>query len=814
LFNRIGLVAVSLALGGLTSLAAAQSQFSQAQYATTPDPNSQDYPGDQPGTPGDQGPDNGAQAEADPPSRVARVSLTQGAVSLEPAGTQEWANADVNRPLTTGDKLWTDQNSRAELDIGSAAIRMGSTTGFSFLNLDDHTAQMQVTAGTLIVRVRDLNENDTFEIDTPNLAVALVQPGQYRVEVNEAGDTTVVAVSEGEAQASGSGQGFPIHAQQRAQFVGTDRLSSVVGTLGAPDDLDEWSLTRDRLAQNSQSQQYVSTEATGYADLDNNGRWQSTPDYGYVWTPTTVEAGWAPYAFGHWVWVSPWGWTWIDNASWGFAPFHYGRWVSYRNAWCWVPGPRRVRPVYAPALVGWIGRPGVGVSVGVGAGVSWFPLGPREVYVPAYRVTPAYVQRVNITNTTINRTYITNVYRNRVTNITYVNRGARGGVTSVSQAVFTSAQPVWRNRMNIPESSLRNAQVSVVAPRIAPMRQSLVGAGARVNVRTPPPVVFNRTVLARTSPPRPVVSFDRQSEAIRANGGRPLGRGEIARLQPATPTPAPVRVISGNRGPNGGPGGGFSNRGPGRDNNNNNGNNNPAFRSRGLDNAPANNQPSLGDRERAIRDGRFGGGTPAPRNPGQNPAASGGHSPPPSVGSSLAPNGGAGAGSPGAAADAERQLRPRAGRPDRPAAVQPNQTPQPNPAPQPNAEFTRPRPNVSEPNSRQDSERSFDRPNRFQRPSQPTPQELPRQQEHPRQQEPPRQQEAPRFQRPQPTPQPRVVDPPRQAPQIHVAPPPPPSPPPAAPQVHAAPPPPPQPRNEPPRPAPRGDRPGHATNKD
>ena len=779
-FRRIALAAVSVALGTLTGVAAAQSQYSQAQYATTPDPNSQDYPADQPGAPGDQGSENGTQAEADPPSRVARVSLTQGSVSLEPAGTQDWANADVNRPLTTGDRLWTDQNSRAELDIGSAAIRMGSTTGFSFLNLDDHTAQMQVTAGTLIVRVRDLGENETFEIDTPNLAVALVQPGQYRVEVNEAGDTTVVEVSQGEAQASGSGQGFPIHAQQRAQFVGTDRLSSVVGTLGAPDDLDDWSLSRDRLAQNSQSQQYVSTEATGYSDLDNNGRWESTPDYGYVWTPTTIEAGWAPYRFGHWVWISPWGWTWVDNAPWGFAPFHYGRWVTYNNAWCWVPGPRRIRPVYAPALVGWIGRPGVGVSIAVGAGVSWFPLGPREVYVPAYRVTPAYVQRVNITNTTINRAYITNVYQNRVTNITYVNRGARGGVTSVSQSVFTSAQPVWRNRMNIPESSLRNAQVSVVAPRIAPMRESLVGAGARVNVRTPPPVVFNRTVLARTPPPRPVVSFDRQSEAIRANGGRPLGRGEIARLQPATPTPAPVRVIGGNRGPggpnSGGPGGGGAGFG----------NNNPAFRGRGLDNAPPNSEPSLGDRERAIRDNRIGGGTPPPRNPGnpgQNPAPNGGPGAAPSVGSSLAP--------------------------------------------QPNAEFNRPRPNVSEPGTPQNKERSFDRPNtfqrgeqgqrpeqfqrpdRFQRPSQPTAQEAPRQQD------PPRQQEAPRFERSQPTPPPRVVDPPRQAPQVHVAPPPPP--PPAAPQVHAAPSPPPQPqqRNESrPAPAPRGDRPGHATNKD
>ena len=66
-----------------------------------------------------------------------------------------------------------------------------------------------------------------------------------------------------------------------------------------------------------------------------------------------VAAGWAPYRYGRWAWVSPWGWTWIDDARWGFAPFHYGRWAYASNRWCWVPGPRYVHAVYAPALVAW-----------------------------------------------------------------------------------------------------------------------------------------------------------------------------------------------------------------------------------------------------------------------------------------------------------------------------------------------------------------------------------------------------------------------------------------------------------------------------
>src|SRR6202011_2395341 len=96
------------------------------------------------------------------PGRLAVVALlalfplgaawAEGSVSRQPAGVQEGAAATVNRPLTTGDKLWTDQDSRAELDIGAAVIRLGATTGFSFLNLDDNTAQMQVPAGTPIGR--------------------------------------------------------------------------------------------------------------------------------------------------------------------------------------------------------------------------------------------------------------------------------------------------------------------------------------------------------------------------------------------------------------------------------------------------------------------------------------------------------------------------------------------------------------------------------------------------------------------------------------------------------------------------------------
>ena len=128
----------------------------------------------------------------DPPGRVARLSFARGTVSFEPAGTEDWVSAIVNRPLTTGDKLWNDNESFSELNLGSAAIRVASNTGISLLNLTDNMAQVSLTEGTLNIRVRRLGDDETFEVDTPNLAFTLLRPGSYKVTVNESGDATVV----------------------------------------------------------------------------------------------------------------------------------------------------------------------------------------------------------------------------------------------------------------------------------------------------------------------------------------------------------------------------------------------------------------------------------------------------------------------------------------------------------------------------------------------------------------------------------------------------------------------------------------------
>src|SRR5436309_1949353 len=490
-------------------------------------------------------PQRAAADQDDPPGRVARLSYTHGSVSFNPAGTDDWVNTVVNRPITTGDKLWTDNGARAELHIGSAAIRLSSKTGFSFLNLDDSKAQIRITEGTLNVLVRRLENDESFEIDTPNLAFSVLRPGNYKIDVNEAGDTTIVVVRDGEGEVTGGGSAYTIHPREIGTFAGIDQLDAdIQRSRYDDDDFDHWCRDRDHREDRSESSRYVSSDVIGYEDLDEYGGWRQVPEYGTVWFPHTTVVGWAPYRYGHWVWISPWGWTWVDDAPWGFAPFHYGRWVAVGGVWGWVPcapravvGVAYVRPVYAPALVAWVGGPhfsvGIGVGGGGGVGVAWFPLAPREVYVPSYRVSRTYVTNVNVSNTTVNNVVVNNYYNyvvvnKNVTNIRYVNQTAPNAVTVTSHEAFTSAQPVDRHMMKIDRREIESAQVNPTTPTVAPQQRSVLGAGVEARAR-PPASAMSRPVVARTAPPPTPVSFTKQQQVIQANGGMPPAVSQMRR---------------------------------------------------------------------------------------------------------------------------------------------------------------------------------------------------------------------------------------------------------------------------------------------
>ena len=452
------------------------------------------------------------QNQADPPSRVGRLNYTEGSVSYQVQGDTDWVQADPNRPLTTGDNLWVDKDSRGEVHIDSTAVRLSSETGLSILNLDDRTVQLELPQGTIEVHLRQLAPGDAFEIDTPNLSFTPTRAGEYVISTDPNGTYTSVVVREGDGEVIGGGDSWALRDGQRYTFTGSDLLAYHAEAAPDFDDFEAWSQTRDEAENNSVSAKYVSRDVDGYYDLDQYGDWSEDADYGSVWYPRAVAVDWVPYHMGHWVYIAPWGWTWVDEEPWGFAPFHYGRWVLVGARWGWVPGPRVVRPVYAPALVGFVGGAHIGVSIAIGGGftgVAWFPLGPRDVFVPAYHCSPHYVTVVNVTNTrVVDVTRVTTVYntvvvRRDVTHVDYTYGRNVRAVTAVSRDTFVGARPVAREAVRINDTDMHNVRV-VSNTVIAPTRTSYIAADARVATARPAFDYARRPVVTNLPPRVPV----------------------------------------------------------------------------------------------------------------------------------------------------------------------------------------------------------------------------------------------------------------------------------------------------------------------
>ncbi|WP_369654313.1 DUF6600 domain-containing protein [Variovorax sp. V213] len=423
-----------------------------------------------------------ASAQQDPPGRVARLNLQEGAVSFAPAGEDSWYDAQPNRPITTGDRLWTDRNARAEVHIGSATLRMDGQTHVEFSELDDDTVRLTANQGNLQLRVRDDLSGQRVEVDTGNLAVVIDAPGEYRIAADPAADTTWIAVASGRVTLHGeNGESQSLGARQQLT-VGGRNLAAVGGAPGQNGRFDAWVAERNRIEDQSISARYVSREVVGYQQLDIYGDWQSDPTYGDVWFPRNVDADWAPYRDGQWVNIAPWGLTWVDAAPWGFAPFHYGRWARVGPRWAWVPGQPTARPVYSPALVGFVGG-GANATLQIGdgrSGVGWFPLAPGEPWRPGYRASQRYMDQVNRMA----------AYRNRqaeLRNDFYANQRMPGAVTVLPADRFGRGPFGRRDLVRVPDD--RFARVPVAPAPGVPVHNFGSGFGRPAAVLPPSPPV-------------------------------------------------------------------------------------------------------------------------------------------------------------------------------------------------------------------------------------------------------------------------------------------------------------------------------------
>ncbi|MBV1774662.1 FecR domain-containing protein [Burkholderiaceae bacterium DAT-1] len=394
-----------------------------------------------------------AHAEDDPPTRIARLRMISGNASFAPAGTDDWEWAYVNRPLIAGDRLWIDTGGRASLQLGATTLFTGSRTNLVLKTLDESHQRYSMVQGTLELKVRP-GEDDDIEVDTPNLQLTIREPGRYRIDVNPQDHTSSVTVFDGSATASGlDGSRQEMWQRQQVRFGGTNLSVGFSGYPASNDGFQEWvdsTIAADQ-RQLTTVERYMPTGVVGFEDLAGQGSWEQDAEFGSVWVPRVTVSNWAPYRFGRWVWVAPWGWTWCDDAAWGFAPFHYGRWVHVRHHWAWVPGPREVRAVYAPALVAFVGG---GITIKSSRPVAWVPLAPREHYRPWFYASEKYVYRMN-------SQFGEHVVRDGV----FRNIGVHGAISAVEGDHFLHGRPVNHGLINVGRERFGDVRVVDPLPR-------------------------------------------------------------------------------------------------------------------------------------------------------------------------------------------------------------------------------------------------------------------------------------------------------------------------------------------------------------
>ena len=502
-----------------------------------------------------------------PPARVGRLSALRSAVSFQPSGSDEWSDAPLNYTITRGDRLYTADRARAEIEIGAMSVRLGEQTDVTVTELSDTDVQLALDQGALRLTVYRMSRAESIEIDTPNGAVIIRGPGEYRVDVPDDRYSEVV-VDRGDLDIVGPGLNQQLRSGQAVQLSGLSRIRAVSIPRPAPDALDDWSRDRDTRFERSSCDRYLSPDIPGCEDMFEYGDWEMYPEYGYVWYPRSIAADWAPYRDGRWVWIDPWGWSWVDDSPWGYAPFHYGRWTRVRERWAWIPGPATVRPVYAPALVAFVGGSGWQFSFGVGA-QAWFPLGPSEVYYPAYHCDDDYLRRVNVSGVrnVTNITTIIEVQRQRPP--AYVNRTV--AMTAVPTETFRNGRRISSDAVHVrPEEAVRAPVVShpaaapteratmagnpVTAPRVGPRpvqrnaeRREPPGQARR---DAPPPGQTRRDVpppdpvppVSTKTPPPPPPPGRGRDENPPARGAPPQGQREVITRRDPPPEPPPFKA--------------------------------------------------------------------------------------------------------------------------------------------------------------------------------------------------------------------------------------------------------------------------------
>ncbi|MBN2383982.1 FecR domain-containing protein [bacterium] len=300
--------------------------------------------------------------------QIGRVSHLDGQIYFQSGRSLDWLEGYMNSPVQEGDRIWTDVNSYAELQLdGSLFYRLDGDTKIDISRIGSRYGTIsKVWLGSVYVRItQEIFRENPIIVDTPDGSIEFLTKGLYRIDVQQ-DNTSLIRVYEGVADVKLQGNSLSLRQGESLRISNGERIGSIMPfSRSASDDFSRYNDRRDELLLNPESTQYVDPSlSVGVYDLDYYGIWVYDASYGYCWSPRTF-VGWVPYRFGRWVWVFPWGWTWVSLEPWGWLPYHYGYWYySHYHGWMWKPDH-----YYGPAWVAWTAHSG---------SIGWVPLHPDD----------------------------------------------------------------------------------------------------------------------------------------------------------------------------------------------------------------------------------------------------------------------------------------------------------------------------------------------------------------------------------------------------------------------------------------------------
>lgn len=442
-----------------------------------------------------------------------RISLIEGDVQVKTPDAGEWGLASINGPLAEGDQVWIPQGSRAEFQLNNGTyIRLDEYSALQILSMDKDSSQFYLSQGHAYIYY-DAPRGSVIQIDTPDASARAFNRAIYSIDI--ADRYSAVAVYKGYVKTENNAGLTRINAGQMLSLG--QNSNGEIAPLGPADEWEEWNNARNHkiLARRDGGSRYLPAELRAYsADLDDNGRWVTVPEYGNVWTPTVVVgAGWSPYRSGRWIWRGG-DYVWVASEPWGWAPYHYGRWAFVASfGWCWVP-PVAGDVYWSPGYVGWVRTPDY---------VAWVPLAPGERY---YGRGNYGRNSVNITNVNITQVNVTNVYKNVSIN---------NGVTVVNRNTFNTGSPtiVNVNRNVIQQKIFVKNNISVGAPEIKPARGSYFVSARPVSPAKLPPQPIRNVKIGELKHSRPFIR--EPDKSVMNRGEKPQALRVTTVDKPRTP---------------------------------------------------------------------------------------------------------------------------------------------------------------------------------------------------------------------------------------------------------------------------------------